>query len=595
MVTTDAIADSWLAHLECHPEAVPAVAAVLCRCVQALPRAAAAQPPQALSHALDLRGGGLRRSAVTLRMLGATQPRLAMVLRRHLLALAVLRTDDGRWASAGGASTLQLRPWLATLCSEDYAGSEAQVAARAAAAGAWALDIASASRIDALGDEDPTGRCSGASAVIALCIRRLSVVTAAHKREEVDAAAVKLASQTNAHCDKLNSVQRRLMISELCQHLLYAAPRWRSRLCCAIVVFLPFYLSKLRGAQKHEHSGKRIEQVQSVVVELVHLVDCVMEVLECDGHNSETDTLGKPEAEPEPEPEPARTSPLDADEQWSEDWSEQQHWEAALRGAPILPADDDLSLREFVLAFIATDAWCLPLLAQLSQSDLADVGPEVSALLSRLVLLGHEAVRNQQAGKGIDELASEHASKSDSESRLQPKLTEPTGSEKDDLHSLASRNDSVSNTSLDSKGEREQSSGKLAGAPKHQTHEADEADGYSDSFDPSSGEEYESLEPVESNDEVMEAADSEVTADRAELQLHLQLHPATLANLYYALVYCGLILLPTAYLPRKVRQSLSLVPAALQLQHTTHSASLTDKHSVPSEFVRAFAWLILCI
>jgi hypothetical protein len=99
--------------------------------------------------------------------------------------------------------------------------------------------------------------------------------------------------------------------------------------------------------------------VEGLLAELLHLVEGVVEVLE----------RGDRSSEPESEPNPTVLSPpvdMDVDEQWSEDWSEQQHWQAVLGSAPLLPADNDLNLRDFVLAFLATDAMCLPLLAQLS-------------------------------------------------------------------------------------------------------------------------------------------------------------------------------------------------------------------------------------
>jgi hypothetical protein len=575
----DAIADSWLAYLERSPEAVVAVAAALCRCVQALPRGATAGPPPPLPQALGLRGGGLRRAAVSLRMLDATQPRLAMVLRRHLLALAVLRTDDGRWAAAGGASTMRLRPWLATLCSAEHTGGEARVAARADAAGAWALDIASAARIDALVDRKQQGQSGCASAVIALCIRRLSVVAVAQKHRGEEPLG--LPPQTNAHLNALDGVQRQLMVSDLCQHLQYAAPRWRPQLCCALAVFLPFYLDQLGGEETCEQPENRQRHVEGPLAELLHLLECVVEVLESSDCNSEP----APELEPEPEHEPSGSSawspPEGVDEQWSEDWSEQQHWEAVLGSAPLLPSDEDLSLRDFVLAFLATDALCLPLLAQLSGSDVG-VAPEVCAILSRLVLLGHDAARTKQTAATARSSESERASKSESIPHPEPQVT--VGEHRLSVVGAADespgRNDDVLPNAPESEREQEQLAGRLAGA-QHQTDEVDETDRYSDSFEPSSDEGGAHLQGgFEGNAHDIEAADSDVVADRADLQLRLELHPAASADLCYALVYCGLMLLPAAYLPRKVRHRQCVRLIALAQTVTVNAIDQHNKMSI---------------
>ena len=566
MAGTDAVADSWLAHLERSPEAVLAVAAALCRCVQALPHSATGRPAP-LSQALGLRRGALRGSAVSLRMLDATQPRLSMVLRRHLLALTVLRTGDGRWAAAGGASTMRMRPWLATLCSAEHSGSDAQVAARAVAAGGWALDIASAARIDALCDSGLPRQRGGDSAVIALCIRRLSAVATTHQRGGV---AGELPPQTIAHLSALDGVQRRLMVSELCQHLQYAAPRWRCQLCCALSVFLPFYLGQLRRAEAHEHPESRQQRVEGLVAEVLHLVEGVVEVLE----------RGDRSSEPESDPNPTVLSPpvdMDVDEQWSEDWSEQQHWQAVLGSAPLLPADNDLNLRDFVLAFLATDAMCLPLLAQLSNRHSNGAVPlDVCTILSRLVLLGHEAARHQQAATAILSPEAECASKSESQYQLEPKVTMPVLNAVRGACESPGRSgaEAVSVSGVEREGK--QLTATLAGA-EHQMDEVDEADRYSDSFEPDSDEGEHLRGPFEAATDNIEATDVDVATDRTEPQLHLELHSAGSADLCYALVYCGVMLLPTGYLPSKVRECVRLVTPALSKQRQRTPISETQQ------------------
>ena len=573
MAGADAVADSWLAHLERSPEAVLAVAAALCRCVQALPHSGTGRPAP-LSQALGLQRGALRSSAVSLRMLDATQPRLSMVLRRHLLALTVLRTGDGRWAAAGGASTMRMRPWLATLCSAEHSGSDVQVASRAAAAGGWALDIASAARIDALCDSGLPRQRGGDSAVIALCIRRLSSVATAQKR---GGGTGELPPQTIAHLSALDGVQRRLMVSELCRHLQYAAPRWRSRLCCALSVFLPFYLGQLGRAEAHEHPENRQQHVDGLLTELQHLVEGVVEVLE------RGDRSSMPESDPQPSPT-VLSPPVDTDvdQQWSEDWSEQQHWQAVLGSAPLLPADDDLSLRDFVLAFLATDAMCLPLLAHLPNGYSSGAVPlDVCTILSRLVLLGHAAARHQQSATATLSPEADRAAKSESQYQLERKVTMPVLSAVSSACESPGRSgaEAVSVSGVDREGK--QLAGTLAGV-EHQMDEVDEADRYSDSFEPDSDEGEHLCGPFEAPTDSIEAADVDVATDRTELQLHRELHSAASADLCYALVYCGVMLLPIGCLPSKVRECVCLVTPALTKQR--QSTPISDTHQIDFAF-----------
>ena len=300
--------DAWLAYLERQPEAVAATAAALSRGGGG---AAAARPLLEQLGALGAAAGGCdvaaKRAGVSLRMLDATQPRLAASLRRHLLALTVLRTPDGRWAGTGGGGALQLRPWLVELCGPDHAGAEPAVAARAAATGAWALDISSAARLDALDGALALPQPDGASrdsAVVALCIRRLTALSSQ--------PLLLLPPNTASHIAALDSTQRRLMISELCEHLRDAAPRWRPQLSCALTLFFPFYLSQLSAElePEPEPESQQAAADPGLLAEIAHLAERWMDLLEYTPDPEPEPEPGPepmPEPEPEPEPEPRQT------------------------------------------------------------------------------------------------------------------------------------------------------------------------------------------------------------------------------------------------------------------------------------------------
>ena len=302
----------------------------------------------------------------------------------------------------------------------------------------------------------------------------------------------------------------------------------------------------------------------------------MLEVLECGDCNSEPTPEPEPEPAPEPEAahEPSARSPAEGpDDQWSEDWSEQQHWEAVLSSAPLLPADDDLSLRDFVLAFLATDASCLPLLAQLAERDVG-VAPEVCAILSRLVLLGHDAAGHQVAATALSPEA-ERESKSDPKSHPDPQVTVSGLGVVGAADGSLGRSDDVLTNAAESERQREQVAARQPADPRSvgAQHQIDEVDDerYSDSFEASSDEGGRLQGGFEERSHDFEAAASDVAVDRTELQLRLKLHPAASADLCYALVYCGLMLLPTAYLPREVRH----VSASAALAQTATVTPLT--------------------